>query len=247
MKTFLLDLICISVFCFSVSCENETTTEMNDSHDKWFNDTHGCVSGTVTFFNTGTVTDAYVRLLLPGSQTAIYSCLINSHGDYVIDNVDTGNYVIRIFKQGFVDTVFSEHVYIRPKSLTNGECWKMDCAISMLPPRMTLLEVNTDTQLDTLDFGTIDTKLYFRICNFSSQTCIWTSDFDEVRQQNKWLKSMQPVSGSMKPNETNLVSVEINREVSWITGVTRGNKSAKFLIKSNNSGGYVLTVLAEIE
>ncbi|MCM1041481.1 MAG: carboxypeptidase-like regulatory domain-containing protein [Bacteroides sp.] len=244
MKSFLLKLICFSsLCCFSVACNTETGKDK----DRRFNDTHGCIRGTVTFFNTGEVTDAYVRLLLPGTQTAIYSCLINRTGNYRIDDVDTGHYEIRIFKQGFIDTVFPGMVYILPKSLTDGECWQMDCAISMLPPRMNLLEVNANIPLDTLDFGTTDTKLYFRIYNGSGHTCTWTSDFEDVKLQNNWLKSIDPPSGILKPNETGLVGIEIDRSIVGNSGFASGHKAAKFLIRSDNSGGCVLTVLAEIE
>lgn len=243
MRTFFgYALFFLLLFVF-VSCENEA--RIGGTGNVSLDDIQGCISGKITFYNTGEVTDAYVRLLLPESQTAIYSCLINRFGDYEINNVDTGNYVIRIHKQGFVDTIFPGLVYILPKSLTGGECRKMDCAISMLPPRMQLLEVNTDTPLDTLDFGTTDTKLYFRIYNGSGQVCAWTSDFNEVRQQNKWLKVMSPMSGSVKPNETSLVSVEIDRE--RLDFGEMNCKVAKFLIKSDHSGGCVLTVLAKNE
>lgn len=216
--------------------------EENKPNDIDKDSAYGCIMGTITFFNTGVVTDAYVRLLMPETFQTVYSSLLGQDGRYSIDNIDTGSYILKVYKSGFIDTIFPEAIHIYPKSLNKGECRQMDWAISKLPPRMNILYVNEDIPLDTLDFGTTDNRMYFRIYNGGSQTCIWSSDFKEVASipANGWLKSMSPSGGNIKPGEMQIVSVEINRIA---LSIDSGASGVKFLIQSDNSGGCVLTVV----
>jgi hypothetical protein len=202
----------------------------------------GCVTGKITIFNTGSVTDAYVRLSLSEKGEAIYSKLIATNGDYTIDNVEEGTYYFKVFKQGTVDILFHETIRVQPKELNDGKCRQMDWAISKLPPNLYIVEVGTENKIDTIDFGMSENRLYFQIYNNSENTYTWCTDFDEVKLDKKWLGAMNPTTGTLYPNDKpEIITITIDR-----TKLVSGKNTAKFLINSDKDGGGVLTIIAEV-
>ena len=204
----------------------------------------GCITGKVTFYNTGKVANAYVRLMQSETSEAIYSGKIGSMGNYNIDNIEPGSYIFKVYKMGFIDTIFPEKIRIQPAYQNDNKCRQMDWAIMMpvveLKP-LRVLDVNTNMPVDTLNFGTTADRLYFKIRNDNNVACQWESDFWNVRSGAQWLSSMEPQSGSVNPYSEKVISVKITRNLSW--SEPRGEKAAVFKIESN-MGGWVITVLA---
>ena len=204
----------------------------------------GCITGKVTFYNTGKVANAYVRLMQSETSEAIYSGKIGSMGNYNIDNIEPGSYIFKVYKMGFIDTIFPEKIRIQPAYQNDNKCRQMDWAIVMpvvkLKP-LRVLDVNTNMPLDTLDFGTTADRLYFKIRNDNNVACQWESDFWRVQANNGWLSGMEPKQGTIAPYNEAIISVTISRSSSL--NMTRGEESAVFKIESN-MGGWVMTVLA---
>ena len=116
----------------------------------------------------------------------------------------------------------------------------MDWAISKLPPNLYIVYVGTENKRDTLDFGMEENRLYFQIYNNSANTYTWFTDFEEVKLDKKWLGIMNPVTGTLYPNDKpEIIAVTIDR-----TKLVSGKNTAKFLIDSDRGGGGVLTVIA---
>jgi len=233
-------LVIIGVF-FLIACdksENNTVPE-NEQPQK---NTLGCITGKITIFNTGSVTDAYVRLSLSENGAAIYSKLIASNGDYTIENVEAGTYFFRVYKQGHLDELFNEAIEIQPKEQNGGSCRLMDWAITKLPPSLYIVAVGTENKIDTLDFGISENRLYFQIYNNSTNTYTWFSDFEEVKldADKKWLSSMNPIGGTLTPSDKpEIITITIDR-----TKLDTGINRAKFLIDSDRGGGEILNIIA---
>lgn len=227
----------LSIFCLSMGCEREKHIEQEKKE-------LGCITGKVTFFNTGKVTDAYVRLMLPNTLEAIYSGRIGSKGDYKIDNVEPGTYIFKVYKVGFIDTIFPEVVRIMPAFQNGNECRQMDWAITMKTEPLQVLDVNTNKTLDTLNFGNSIDKLYFKIRNGNAFVCNWSSNFQDVRNSVCWLSTMSSLfGGSIDAYSEKVVCVEVRRSSCYFM---HGKYEAKFMIESN-IGGWVITTVAEIK
>lgn len=226
-------LVAIGVLLFSACNQGEKDKEQPDEN------TLGCVTGKITIYNTGSVIDAYVRFSLTKEGEAIYSELIDSDGDYTIDNVEEGTYFFRVYKQGFVDTLFIETISVQPKVQNGGYCRQMDWAITKLPPHLYVVEVNTENVINTLDFGNTEDRLHFQIYNNSENTYTWWSDFEDVKSTKKWLNSMTIPSSSLVPKETKNITITIDR-----TQLESGPNTAKILIDSDKGGGWVLSIIA---
>ena len=199
----------------------------------------GCITGKITIFNTGSSTAAHVQLLISKNGEAIHRERIGRNGDYTIDNVEEGVYYFKVYKKNFVDTLFHETIRILPKEQNGGSCRNMDWVISMLPPRLYVLEVNTNNEIYTLDFGESDDQFYFQLYNNSDTTYSWSTDFDEVKQRKTWLDKIDKTMGTLKPNEAENISITIDRSKLEI-----GKNTAKFLIDSDKGGGWELTISA---
>lgn len=234
MRRIILFILFCCICCL-IGCEKEKNHKENKEL--------GCITGKVTFFNTGQVTNAYVRLMSPNTSEAVYSGRIGGRGDYKIDNVEPGSYIFKVYKFGFIDTIFPEMIKIMPAYQNNNECRQMDWAISVAVEPLQVLDVNTNEPLDTLDFGTSMDNLYFKIRNRNGVTCTWTSDFLNVSYGLDWLSEMNPSMGRVEAYSEQVVGVRINR-TPW--EVSRGIKVANFMIESN-LGGWVITVVADIE
>jgi len=204
-------------------------------------DNRGCITGTITIFNTGELTDAFVRLYLYKGGEVIHSDRIDSRGHFTIDNVEEGTYFFGVYKQGTIDTLFNDAIRILPKVLNNDACRRMDWAISKLPPNLYIVEVGTENRINTLDFGTYEDRLYFQIYNNSAITYTWFTDFEEVKRSREWLGTMQPLGGTLQPNSAVIITLTIDRNK-----LDAGLNSARFLIDSDSGGGGVLTVTATI-
>lgn len=238
MKKIFLFIV-TGALLLSACDEGRKDTKLIEESEQTKDSELGCISGKITIFNTGNVTDAYVRLSLSENGDVIYSELIAANGDYTIDKIKEGRYFFRVFKAGFVDTLFNETIKIQPKVFNNGNCRQMDWAISKLPPNLYIVEVNSETRINTLDFGNHEDRLYFQIYNNSANTYTWFTDFDEVKLNKGWLTAMSPVSGTLSPNKAAIIMITIDRHK-----LEPGTNSAKFLIDSNNGGGGVLTITA---
>ncbi len=237
-KTFLLSVIGMLLFSACQKYKDEKPVE-KPIEDQQPDDRLGCITGKITIFNTGGTTDAYVQLLASKNGGAIYSKRLGTNGDYTIDNVSEGVYYFKVYKKNFVDTLFHETIRILPKAQNGGDCRSMDWAISKLPPHLYVVGVNTENVIHVLDFGESDERCYFQLYNNSETTYSWSTDFDEVRQTKRWLGSMNKVTGSLKPNETESISITIDR-----SGLEIGENTAKFLIDSDKGGGWELTISA---
>jgi hypothetical protein len=231
-KRFVLAMI--SMFLFTTCNKDGKNTEEEQLEDNKL----GCITGKITIFNTGSVTDAYVRLSTSESGNALYSGQIKD-GDYTINNVQEGTYFFRVYKQGFVDTLFNETIKILPKELNSGSCRRMDWAISKLPPHLYVVEVNSENVIHTLDFGSSDDRLYFQIYNNSETIYTWSTDFDDVKLTKKWLNTMNKTSGILRLNDPENITITIDR-----TKLGTGKNTTKFLIDSDKGGGWELTVTA---
>lgn len=227
-------LIMIGMLLFAACEKDGKNTEEQPQNNKL-----GCITGKITIFNTGNATDAYVRLSASENGDALYSELIKSDGDYTINNVQEGLYFFRVYKQGFVDTLFNETIKILPKELNGGNCRKMDWAISKLPPHLYIVEVNTENVIHTLDFGSSDDRMYFQIYNNSENTYTWSTDFDDVKLTKKWLNTMNKTAGTLKQNSPENITITIDR-----TKLDAGKNTTKFLVDSDKGGGWELTVIA---
>lgn len=218
------------------ACEKDkgTTEEEQQLENKL-----GCITGKITIFNTGNSTDAQVQLLTSKHGEIIYNKRIETNGDYTIDNVKEGIYYFKVYKKDFVDTLFPETIKILPKKQNGGDCRSMDWAISKLPPHLYVVEINTENVIYTLDFGESEERFYFQLYNNSETTYSWNTDFDEVKQSKAWLSKMDKKVGSLKPNETESISITIDR-----SKLERGKNTAKFLIDSDKGGAWELTVIA---
>lgn len=228
-------LMTIEILLF-FACDKEKvdSTQVEDA-------SFGCITGKITIFNTGSVTDAYVQLSISENSDAIYSKLIASDGDYTIDNVEEGTYFFSVYKQGFIDTLFNEAIRIQPQVLNDGNCRQMDWAISSLPPHLYVVEVNTENVISTLDFGNSDDMLYFQIYNNSENTYKWWSNFEDVKLTREWLNTMTYSldTVTLTPNETKNITLAIDR-----TNLNTGQNTANILIDSDNGGGWVLSIVA---
>lgn len=218
------------------ACEKDTKEEPMEEKQP---DKLGCITGKITIFNTGSSTDANVQLLTSKRGEIIYSKKIEANGDYTIDNVKEGIYYFKVYKKNFVDTLFPETIKILPKEQNGGDCRSMDWAISKLPPHLYVVEINTENVIHTLDFGSSEDRLYFQLYNNSETTYSWSTDFDEVKQTKRWLDKMDKKTGTLKPNDTESISITIDRSRLGI-----GNNTAKFLIDSDKGGAWELTVSA---
>jgi hypothetical protein len=239
MKRLLL-LVIIGALLFSTCKKDEKCTCTEQEQEQPGDNKLGCIEGKITFFNTGSVTDAYVMLSSIQEEGPFYRELIKSNGDYTIDNVEEGTYFFKVEKAGAEDNIFPETIKIEPKALNEGGCRKMDWAISKLPPHLYLVEVNTENVLDTIDFGSYGDRYYFQIYNNSANTYTWSTDFEEVKSSKKWLGTITPNAGTLKSNDNPVtVIITIDR-----TKLETGQNSAKFLINSDNGGAKVLTIIA---
>jgi hypothetical protein len=223
------------------ACKDSDRSEQGKEPETPENKQLGCITGKITIFNTGSVTDAYVRLSLSREGEALYSGKIGSNGDYTIDNVKEGTYFLNVYKPGFVDTLFNKAISIQSKALNGDYCRPMDWAITKLPPSLYIVEVGTEKKINTLDFGISGNRLYFQIYNNSTNTYKWCTDFEEVKLDHEWLGTMTPIRGSLSPNDNpEIITLTIDR-----TKLQSGQPSStQFLIKSDKSGGGVLTIIA---
>lgn len=189
-------LVCVFAATSMVSCKDKEEEEK------------GCITGTVTFFNTGSVTDAYVQLLLLEKNEVVYSGVINEMGCYTIDNIIPASYRFRVYKKGFVDTVFSETVQILSTEKNQGECWGLDWTIMKLPPRLSIVDNNGES-VDSLNYGSAvdDVARSFNIFNDASHTLHW-----EITKTAAWISSISRDSGELRPGGTQAVIVAIDRD-----------------------------------
>lgn len=197
IKWYCLLLLSLTlVVVIVVSCKKKETEEK------------GCITGTVTFFNTGSVTDAYVQLLLMEKDEVVYSSVINESGHYTIDNITPGSYRFKVYKKGFVDTVFAETVQILSSEKNQGECWSMAWTIMKLPPKLCIVD-NEGQTIDSLNYGSAvdDIARSFNIFNDASQTLRW-----EITKTAAWISSVSRDSGELRPGGTQAVIVTIDRE-----------------------------------
>ena len=234
-----LFLLAIVGTLFFTACKDSDQPEQGKEPETPEKKQLGCVTGKITIFNTGSVTDAYVRLSLSENGDAIYSKLIASNGDYTIDNVEEGTYFFRVYKQDFVDELFDEAIRVQPKVLNGGNCRQMDWAITKLPPNLYIVEVNSETKITKLDFDNNEDRLYFQLYNNSATTYTWFTDFEDVKLTKKWLGTWNPISGTLKPNEAKIITITIDR-----TKLESGQNTARFLIDSDKGGGGELTITA---
>lgn len=227
LKTIKLLLGLIAFGCLFWACEEDKTEDKPADQ--------GCITGKITFFNTESIVEAYVQLLSKENKEIVYSGLINNtSGDYKIDNVEPGSYRFRVFKLGFIDTVFSDAIQIKSKVSNDGECRQMDWAIWKRPSCLDVVDA-TGMALDTLDYGASDDDISrsFNIFNNDSKPLNW-----KIRKTAEWISSVSEESGILKPGETKSIIVVINRKK-----LNVGENKTTMHIYSDDCGKQ-LTVLA---
>ncbi|MCM1169799.1 MAG: DUF1566 domain-containing protein [Bacteroides sp.] len=168
----------------------------------------GCIMGTITFYNTESVVNAYVQLLSKDKNEIVYSGLINSRGNYKIDNVSPASYRFKVFKLGYIDTIFKGDVQIKSKASNNGSCCQLDWAVAKIPPRLNIVD-DEGLKLDSLNFGANDDDISRSFCIFNndSKTLNW-----KIETNAPWISSVSKKNGTMRPGGTQSVIVTIDRK-----------------------------------
>ncbi|MDE7149808.1 MAG: carboxypeptidase-like regulatory domain-containing protein, partial [Bacteroidales bacterium] len=231
MKTIKSIALFVCGALFIWSCDDEYVIKKKD---KELAPDYGCITGKITFYNTESVIGAYVQLISKEKGEVVYSGLINQGGGYTIENIVPDTYKFRVYKSGYIDTVFSSTVLIRPQSQQGNSCTNLDWAITKLPPLLRIVD-DKGKVIDTLYFGSDkeDNARLFSIFNDSPKNLYWS-----ITKPAQWISSINPGNGSLRPGESKPVIVNIDRK-KISAGV---NKTVLQII--SEEGSKQLTVIA---
>ncbi|GHT32989.1 hypothetical protein FACS189434_06070 [Bacteroidia bacterium] len=230
MKKIILFTL-IGVFVFLCTCSEKD--EMPNNGNGQTEQSRGCISGNITVYNTGNRIDAQVQVLNKNKEEVGSPANIN---DFTF-KLDTGIYYLKVFKNGYIDTILQDPVRILP---LNGDCQMIDRQIEFIPPSLRIVDVNTKEVIFSLDFGgdNMEDRQFFMISNNSGNKYTW-----EIKNwiEYGWFVPSE-TTGELNPNENKIVSVKIDRNL-----LRKGLNTANLLIDSKGlkNGGWVLTVTAE--
>lgn len=189
----------------------------------------GWVYGKVVDSNTGECLPRVVVSLIQG-EGAIEHFTIQDDGYYWFKIAQEGEYQL-VFKKTEYDD-FSYAAF----PIRLGDSLRKDAAL-LFPARfIRITEVNDrEKEVEMLDVGALTEETMYYVDFFNSGEV----DMEYVTgKMNEWITAVTPSSGTLKPNESNRITIKINPE-KFEAGKTTGN----VLIITNN-GNKVLPIKA---
>lgn len=164
-------------------------------------------------------------------------------GGSIIDNCVTqnnGRYCFRITQEGEYRLVFNNPEYNEFSYIAfpvrSGDSIRKDAALQFPARFIRITEVNDrEKEVEILDVGALTEETMYYVDFFNSGEV----DMEYVTgKMSEWITAVTPSSGTLKPNESNRITIKINPE-KFEAGKTTG----KVLIITNN-GNKVLPVKA---
>lgn len=212
VKQKILFIICIFLFCFSISYAQ-----------------NGCIFGKIVDSNTGEfLSNVSVSLILGGNTVG--QLTTKEDGLYTFDITQSGNYQLT-FKKTEYDKFSYSSFYV-----SSNESIRKDVPLQKPARFICITEVNNpDEEIDSLDIGAITCSeiYYVNFVNWGGVTINYVTD-----KMCEWITEVTPSSGTLKPNESNRITIKIDPD-KFEAGKTTG----KILIITNN-GNKVLSIKA---
>jgi len=230
-----IKLIIVVIILLLSSCDKNPTQEQPTQTD-----TLGCVSGKITVFNTGNTIDALVIFRNFDTDAVVWSKKIDEKGIYKTEKLfKAGDYYQQIVRVDYIDTLYFYSRKITVPLLTNGQCTNIDWHIEAEAKTLWVVDINNPGQrIDTLKFGSFETKKQFQIRNKGGLRFDWWIS----KHLYNWItnvtdsKGVTTITGTLKPNQSISLELEIDRSKLPPDPVT-------FLIDSDEGGGRILTVI----
>lgn len=192
-----------------VACKDELAQELT-----------GSIIGTVADAATGEPVSMVSVLLEAGGMSVV----TGSDGGYLFPELDIGNYIVSVSKQGYSSDS-------KMMSVRAGESARGDFLLSRAPGKVTV-------DRDTLDFGGgrgMNIRS-FNIVNGSYEDLQWTIEYD-----CKWIRDVVERTGVLPYGGTQTIVVFINRE-----NLSPGLNTTLIVVRSS-SGSSELVVTATAE
>lgn len=208
-KISYLILLCIT---FSlVSCENKKKGDLQEGT--------GSIYGCVTDFATGNpIHNANVQLRPTGETT-----LTGSDGMYEFLDLKDGDYSITASKAEYGELIDDYVIQVK-----NGLRMRRDVQIEKIPTYIRFTDVYGN-DIKVLDFGSSLDMQAFNIYNNGT-----VSINCEIEHNCKWITSVSEVPSSIKPGQSILVSIRINRNK-----LNAGDNIDYLYIRSNNGSNVI--------
>jgi len=190
---------------------------------------NGRIYGKIVDINTGEcLNNVSVSLIFGGNTAGQFTT--KEDGTYTFPITQAGDYQLN-FKRAEYDN-FSYASF----SVRAGDSIRKDVALQKPPRFLRITEVNNhDKEIDVLDIGSIIATESYYVDFFNSGGV----DIDYVTgKMCEWITEVTPSSGTLKPNESNRITIKINPD-KFEAGKTTG----KMLIITNN-GNKVLNIKA---
>lgn len=190
---------------------------------------NGCIYGKVVDNNTGEcLSNVSVSLVLGGNTEG--QSTTKADGTYTFDITHAGTYQLLFKKAEYDDFSYASF------SIRLGESIRKDVPLQKPPRFLRITEVNDhNKEIEILDIGTLTSENLYYVDFFNSGGV----DIDYVTgKMCEWITAVTPSSGTLKPNESNRITIKINPD-KFEAGKTTG----KMLIITNN-GNKVLAIKA---
>lgn len=177
---------------------------------------YGSVSGIVTNLEDNEPIQGITVTLIPGSASAV----TGNDGIYHFPKVAAGQYTLQFKTIGYQTN--TKLITVEPDKSVTGD-------IQLSPG-----SGNLGVDRSSLEFGTSDNFRILNLKNTGKSSMDW-----EIKYNCKWIKSITPSSGTIKPGVGNVpVTVEIDRKQLGNTDVQKTN----FTISTSDSGGMDIQV-----
>lgn len=225
----LIRMAAILILCCAVIC-----------CDKEEDEGKGSIYGVVSDYATGApLSNANVQLRHSGETALIETALTGYDGHYSFLNVPSGNYTIKVTKDGYKDLVDEDEIKV-----TSGKRTQRDVHIEKLP--LALRVVDSDgNDISSLDFGAEPdvTSRTFSIFNDSPQLLMWW-----VEENCNWITEVKSMmtnnqSGQIGAGKQEPIKVTINRNLlepglkTYILNINSDNGSKELLVTAGEAAG----------
>jgi hypothetical protein len=151
--------------------------------------TTGDIYGVVTDISTGEPINAAVLLLIPNGGTKI----TGSDGMYEFQNLQSGNYELKVFKEGFLS--FNQRI-----NNSNGD----KQIVASLMKEVGDLSINKAY----IDMGSNESNNIagFSIINRGNSNLTWS-----IANETPWITKVDPASGTVPANNSTAVVISVDR------------------------------------